>query len=112
MGRCGKAAGSHREHGEIRALLDLYQADYLIATGKLDEAENRLADAVSAVLRVRNNYIRSMKSAMQMRLLSVQMRLGHLEEALRTARSLTEEVCMLGYSRLVQDTVHWFSSNH
>ena len=73
------------EYGEIRTLLDLYQADYLMATGKLDEAENRLVDAVSAVPRVRDNYIRSMESAMQMRLLSVQRRLDHLKEALRTA---------------------------
>ena len=69
------------EYGEIRTLLDLYQADYLMATGKLGEAENRLADAVSTVPRVRDSYIQSMKSAMQIRLLSVQRLLGHLEEA-------------------------------
>ena len=50
-----------REYGEIRTPLDLYQADYLMATSKLDETENRLADAVSAVPRVRDNYKRSMK---------------------------------------------------
>lgn len=78
-----------------------------MATGKLDEAENQLADAVSAALRIRDNHKRSMKSAMQMRLLSIQRRLGHLQEALRTARSLIEEVCIPVYSHLIPDTVHW-----
>ena len=92
---------------ESSVLLDLYEADYSVSIGRLDDACAKLESGIYITSSVYDAYIQILRVTLEMRLLEILIRQGSLEEAVPVALKMTsvfldEKKC----SKLAPDTVH------
>ena len=80
------------DYDEFRLSVDCFLADYLIASGELRKSSDLLKSTIGGIYTMRDGFIRSMRLALEMRLLSVQSRLEDLHGGLDTAQMLFEEI--------------------
>ena len=103
------------EHAEARILSGLYKAELLMSAGEANLVASRLENTINAVglmdrrrSRKENeedSYFRSLRLALEMRLLEVQTWEGPLERALEVAKGLMIEFC--NEPNLGPDVAQW-----
>ena len=92
---------------ETFVLLDLYEADYFVFAGRLDDACAKLESGIHITSSVYDAYIHILRVTLEMRLLEILMRQGSLEEALPVALKLASVFLdEKTSSTLAPDTVH------
>lgn len=80
------------DYDEFRLSINCFLADYLITSGELKKSSVLLKSTIGGIYTMRDGFIRSIRLALEMRLLSVQSRLEDLEGGLHTAQTLSEEI--------------------
>ena len=105
------------EHAESRILSGLYQAELLLSTGEVSLAASRLENTIDAVGLMdrrrsrkdigKDSYLRSLRLALEMRLLEVQTWEDPLKRALEVAERLMIEFC--NEPNLGPDMAQWIT---